>query len=299
MSKIVFHFLLITNLCVAQQTILPKINFTQNSITANPYIGLLKLTDNNALIVRSYNSEFAVSYLVLSSDGAMHRYGLYNIDGKNLIRKLNVTENEKARFLKLISDINTLDATQLNLKEVTLSNGTKSEVNFNNYPDYFIEMYQGIKSVTFNSLQADGFIEAEVSGYRMRQKLVSIFKDLDFSETIATHAYDAVKAKDTVYIRFKKSNFEQKQTIAGGDKLYDIAFGGKNHAYLLTKNNSPAFVADTAFLEKHQSETVDYDFFLKYNTRISFFHFRVLYIIDETDASGKKIVVPVSDFSVI
>lgn len=299
MLKILFLFLLVAGLCNAQQNSLAKINFTEKSANVNPYIDMLKLNDKNALIIKSYSNEFTSSYVVLPSNGEIYHYGMYTIDGKSHTRKIKVAEAEKTHFLKLAEEINKLDATQLNRKEVTAANGTKSEISFNNYPDYYIEIFQGNQSVKFNSLAADGFIEAQAAGYQMREKLVTLYKALDFSETITTNPYETVKAKDTVYIRFKKGEFEQKQKIAGNDCLYDIAFGGKNHAYLLSKSKSPALIADNVFLEKHEHETIDYDFFLKYNNRVSFLHFRILYIIDETDASGKKMIIPISDFSII
>lgn len=302
MFKAILFFIFYTPVCFAQQAI-PVISFQNQTATINPYVKLLGLRDKDALIIRaSENIEtdtISGSYLVVLSNGDMYRYGVYFINEKTHIRKTTVANTDKSKFLKNIEEIETLDASQLNLKQVTTKGGTKTAIDFTNYPNYHLELYQSKKVSKFYSQAAEGFIEARADGYLMRQKLVQLCKDLDFSETIKAYPIEQVKAKDTVYIRFRSGEFETKQKIAGDDYLYDIATGSQEHSYLLRKSSSKAISAEKDFIAKHKDEIIDYDFFLKYGYRTKFLHFRTLYIIDETEEKGKSPIYFAANFSTL
>jgi hypothetical protein len=289
--------LLLSLLCNAQQPNLPAINYQTQENEINPYIKLLGIGDANAVVIKTYNDETnhpAGSYLAILNDGEMYRYGVYTINSKTNIRKVKVPIEDKNKFLELINEAATLDAKQLNLTEVTSVNGIMSNISFTNYPDYHLELYMGDKSSKFNSLEAEGYINARVNGYKMRQKLVDLCKALDFSETITTSSIENVKTQDTLYIRFGKSEFEKKQEIAGGDVLYDIAMSGKKHIYLLKKKDSKPILFSSNFATQHKEEIIHYDFFLKYGSKASFLNFRTLYVIEDDDQKNATLAYPVT-----
>lgn len=273
------------------------INFKETSTTVNPYVKLLYLKDTNALIVKANTGiptgNFSGSYLVLFTNGEMYRYGVYYINEKTHIRKIKITEAEQSKFRKLIEEAAALNASQLNLKQVTTKDGSKATIDFTNYPDYYLEIYHDKKVSKYYSKSADGFIEARADGYPMRQKLVSLYNALDFSETIIAAPIEQVKAQDTVYIHFKKSEFEVKQQIAGGDYLYDIAVGEKQHLYLLQKKDALQSQQPKDFITRHKDAVIDFDFFLKYGTKTGFLNLRTVYIIND-EANGKVSVSPVT-----
>lgn len=281
------------------QVITPTINFTTFHNLKNNYTKLLGLNDENALIIKT--SEFEVdtlsgSYIAVLSNGDMYRYGVYSPNFKILIKKIKVNDNEKSKFLELIENVNTLDPAQLNLKNIVMKDGTKATIDIDHGFLYGLDVYQGKKSIHFESFGADYFITEKVDGYQMREKLLTIYKALDFSENIVANDIEHIKAQDTIYISFKEGAFEIKEKTGPDKYMYAVLLSRYGSLCFVKKHNIEPIAVSEKFVKDHTKQIINYDFFLKYIYDLNFLYYKKIYVIEEKNSAGKIIIYPIGQF---
>jgi hypothetical protein len=194
MRKINFIIVLFLNLvCYSQDFKIPKIEFNETSKKQNSYFELLKLKDENSLIVKigfkSYwYGGIHSNLIVFQNDGKVLKYSAFfpNDSLKKIKISKKKIKKEKIqdywKFIKSIAEENKLniDKSKLNIERIKYDDGTVLKYSTrSDCVDESFEIIQGNKNSYFSTYDAEYQIEQKNSGFEERQKLVNLITEVE------------------------------------------------------------------------------------------------------------------------
>jgi hypothetical protein len=187
----------------SQDSLIPKIEWEGVLDSTNQYVDLLKVKDNNSLIVKwsiTGDQEIGSStnYVVFLNNRKVKKYFIYNLRTETLKPKINRKKIKKREYEFYWALLNKcilekklhIEESQLNIerrrsaKEIDKENGTILEIiegGVSHGSDYHFNIFQGKKYITFHSFAPEYYIEEKFPGFEERQKLVDLmneFQDL-------------------------------------------------------------------------------------------------------------------------
>ncbi len=279
--------------CIGQESAFPQIKLQSAYTGANPYLELLSIADNDALIIKAArnqeNTTEEGSYLALLCNGKIHRYGIYSIKGEIVVKHSTVHEAEKQFLYAAIQKANVLDQSQLDRKDIPAADD-RTSLYVNDADTYYLTIYKNDRFSHFQSEAPYEYIEAKVQGYEMRSVFLDLFNALDFKRTIRTMEINEIRTSDTVYVYYQKGPYESKMTSTQtGLGFYQIAINNREQfIFNEIKNDSPG-ITDKAGLQHIRDVMIDYDFLFKYGAEAQFLRSKKVFIVDALELSQNKV----------
>lgn len=192
MKKINIILLLLFNLiCFSQNSKIPKIEFKEKSENQNPYIKLLKLKDENSLILKigfqSYwYGGIHSNLIVFQNDGKVLRYDVFfpNDSLKKVkVKKKKISKTKIQFYWNLINEIIeenklNIDKDQLNIERVKTDEGILKLSTRSDSVNESFEITQKNEFTYFSSYDPHYQIEQKNPGYEERQKLVDLIAEI-------------------------------------------------------------------------------------------------------------------------
>ena len=175
----------------SQEAKIPKIEFKNKTEDLNTYINLLKIKDEQALIIKigssSYWSKGLYSdFLVFENDGNVSFYKCFfpfDTNKKQKIKKERIRKSKRKFYWNFLSNANqnnrfSLVKSMLNIRSKSNGDGTSSMISVSDGANYSLEITQGNKYSAFSTYSPDTFIKEKFPGWKERKKLVELTKDI-------------------------------------------------------------------------------------------------------------------------
>lgn len=193
MKKINTIVLLLFNLiCFSQDFKIPTIEFKEKSENQNPYIKLLNLKDENALILKigfqSYWYDGIHSHLIVfQNSGEVLRYDVFfpNDSLKKVkIKKKKIPKSKIQDYWNLIDKIVkedklNIDKNQLNIEKVETKEGILKLSTRSDSIDESFEITQRNEFTYFSTYDPLYQISQKNPGFAERQKLVDLINEIE------------------------------------------------------------------------------------------------------------------------
>ena len=175
----------------SQEAKIPKIEFKNKTEDLNTYINLLKIKDEQALIIKigssSYWSKGLYSdFLVFENDGNVSFYKCFfplDTNKKQKIKKERIRKSKRKFYWNFLSNANqnnrfSIVKSMLNIRSKSNGDGTSSMISVSDGANYSLEITQGNKYSAFSTYSPDTFIKEKFPGWKERKKLVELTKDI-------------------------------------------------------------------------------------------------------------------------
>lgn len=184
-------FLTIFGKLFSQHLEIPEIDFTTETENINPYIELLNIKDEQALIIKIGNSDYRSdglqnNFLVFQNDGKIVFYECFfpYENDKERIKKRQIPKSKRKLYWDFLTDC--VDNNRfsfvnhkLNITERYNQDGTVSIIyNSHGGVDYYIEIAQGNKYSAYSSYSPESYIQSKFPGWEEREKFVDLIKDI-------------------------------------------------------------------------------------------------------------------------
>ena len=194
MNKILVYILiLIPILGFSQNWTIPTIDWQGETETKNTYVDLLKLKDQNSLIIRIAYSSYRTKgqnseFIVYQNDGKVLRFNVFQPNSTELktkIKRKRISKKEYEQYWNHLNDIvqgnkYLIDKSKLNITEKKgEEEGTMITMSVSDGANYSFSMCQGKNYLAYGSYSPITFIESEFPGWQERQKLVDLMNGFE------------------------------------------------------------------------------------------------------------------------
>ncbi|GHC65783.1 hypothetical protein [Ulvibacter litoralis] len=192
-SPLIILFLIFSIKIFSQDFKIPKIEWEGKTETENNYVELLKLKENNSLIIKigysSYwtkgqNSEF----IVYQNNGKVKRFVVYQPNSPKLkvnVKKKNIKKKEYQYYWNHLNNCieenkYKIEKSQLNIIEKKgKEKGTVITKVISDGADYSFWICQGKNYIAYGSYEPKLFIKDKFPGWKERQKLVDLMSGFE------------------------------------------------------------------------------------------------------------------------
>ena len=184
-------FLIFSGKLLSQEFKIPNIEFKNKTEGLNTYINLLKINDEQALIIKigssSYWSKGLYSdFLVFENDGNVSFYECFfplDTNKKQKIKKKRIRKSKRKFYWNFLSNSYknnrfSIVKSMLNITSKSNGDGTSTMISVSDGANYSPEITQGNKYSAFSTYSPNTFIEKKFPGWKERKKLVELTKDI-------------------------------------------------------------------------------------------------------------------------
>jgi len=184
-------FLIFSGKLLSQEFKIPKIEFKNKTEDLNTYITLLKIKDEQALIIKigssSYWSKGLYSdFLVYENDGNVSFYKCFfpiDTNKKQKIKKKRIRKSKQKFYWDFLLNSNknnrfSIVKSMLNITSKSNEDGTNSVISVSDGGNYSLEITQGNKYSTYSTYSPNTYIKKKFPGWKERKKLVELTKDI-------------------------------------------------------------------------------------------------------------------------
>lgn len=282
--RILFFILFIPIFLIAQKKDIPVIDFNRASQSINPYVKLLRLKDESALILKASINENkkrrSGNYLVMMSSGKLYHYSVYISDIDTLVLQTPARKNDRKKLIDFFKTAATLDTVRARDYSYNIIMDT---------PVYQIGVYQKNNSFDYEAYSYDEeYLAQEKAMGATHQKILTMYNALDYKQYLDVPELETIKALDTVYVHFTHAAMQAIE-IPGNDHKYPASYMfyhnnfSHEHFFELREKTGQENIIniDRNFLKEHKKAIVNYDFFLKYRWQLQFLRKKTVYIIDD------------------
>lgn len=284
MRILLFILLFIPAFIIAQKKDIPVIDFNQVSQSINPYVKLLGLKDENALILKASINENkkrqSGNYLVMLSSGKLYHYAVYISDVDTLVLHTPAGKNDRKKLIDFFKTAATLDTVKARDYSYSI---------IMDAPVYQIGVYQKNNSFDYEAYSyGEEYLELEKAMGATHQKILTIYNALDYKQYLDVTDLETIKALDTVYVHFTHAEMQVVE-IPGNDHKYPSSYmfyhNNFSHEHFFEQRKKPGqediINIDRNFIKQHKKAIVGYNFFLKYRWQLQFLRKKTMYIIDD------------------
>ncbi|QLG44288.1 hypothetical protein [Costertonia aggregata] len=169
----------------SQPYTIQKIEFKGKGETKNEYIEMLKLKDDNALVIVMGDSKFStlqdLNCIVYLNNGQVERYELTNVKRKIRVKKKRVSKNGYDRYWKFLNSCIQENRFEFDEKKLSGINEDGSIINIgiSGGTTKHFALYQNKDYAEYSSFSPNIFIHGKTYGFEEKQKLLNLIDEFE------------------------------------------------------------------------------------------------------------------------